>query len=134
MFNIDVREVIFLTKSMSKESFKSISVKNAEHYNWGGQCDGWHLVQSDSLSIIQERMPPGTAEVKHYHQKAHQFFFVLSGEATMEIGQETIRLNANEGIEIPALVPHQMRNDSSADVVFTVTSMPKSHGDRVVAE
>ncbi|MVM34061.1 cupin domain-containing protein [Spirosoma sp. HMF4905] len=117
---------------MKEESLQPISTQNAEHYTWGDQCDGWHLVKSDSLSIIQERMPPGTVEVKHYHQKSHQFFFVLAGEATMEIGQETIHLKANEGIEIPPLVPHQMRNDSSNDVVFTVTSMPKSHGDRIV--
>ncbi|QMW06017.1 cupin domain-containing protein [Spirosoma foliorum] len=117
---------------MPEDNPKIISTQNAEHYIWGAECDGWHLVKSDSLSIIQERMPPGTAEVKHYHRQSRQFFFVLSGEATMQIGQETIRLKANEGIEIPPLVPHQMRNDSLHDVVFMVTSTPKSHGDRVI--
>ncbi|MVM37578.1 cupin domain-containing protein [Spirosoma sp. HMF3257] len=119
---------------MSETHIKPISSQNAEHYTWGDQCDGWHLVKTDSLSIIQERMPPGTCEVKHYHQKAHQFFFILSGEATMEINQETIILEAHEGIEIPPLVAHQLRNDSTNDVVFTVTSMPKSHGDRIVVK
>jgi mannose-6-phosphate isomerase-like protein (cupin superfamily) len=117
---------------MTEKSFKTVSINNAEHYVWGDHCDGWHLVKTDSLSIIQERMPPGTSEVKHLHQKARQFFFVLSGEATLEIGNETMRLRVNEGVEIPPLVAHQMRNDSSSDLIFTVTSMPKSHGDRVV--
>ncbi|QIP14433.1 cupin domain-containing protein [Spirosoma aureum] len=119
---------------MRKKSVKTVSVNNAEHYVWGDNCDGWHLVKSDSLSIIQERMPPGTSEVKHFHRKARQFFFILSGEATMEIGNETTRLKAHEGVEILPLVAHQMRNDSSNDLVFTVTSMPKSHGDRVIVE
>ncbi|QHV93729.1 cupin domain-containing protein [Spirosoma endbachense] len=119
---------------MRKKSDITVSINNAEHYVWGDNCDGWHLVKSDSLSIIQERMPPGTSEVKHFHQKARQFFFVLSGEATLEIGDKTTRLTANEGVEIPPLVAHKMRNDSSSDLVFTVTSMPKSHGDRVVVE
>ncbi|GAB3946354.1 cupin domain-containing protein [Spirosoma harenae] len=111
-----------------------ISLENAEHYSWGSSCDGWYLVKSDSLSVIQERMPPGTSEVKHYHQKARQFFYILAGEATMEIGNETIRLKANQGVEIPPFVAHQMRNDSTNDLLFTVTSVPKSHGDRVIVE
>src|SRR5438046_570734 len=110
---------------------KVISTQNAEHYQWGKNCDGWHLVKSDALSIIQERMPPGTSEVNHYHEKARQFFFVLSGEATLEINSESTVLQAQQGIEVPAGTPHQMRNESTAEVVFIVTSMPKSHGDRV---
>jgi hypothetical protein len=36
------------------------STENAENYKWGNNCDGWHLLKSDSLSVIQERMPAGT--------------------------------------------------------------------------
>jgi len=107
-----------------------ISKEYAEHYQWGNQCDGWHLVKNKNLSVIHEQMPANTAEVYHYHQQAQQFFFVLSGTATMEIDGQRIVLQANEGIEIPALQPHQMRNDSLADVEFLVISQPNSRGDR----
>ncbi|PKF76460.1 cupin domain-containing protein, partial [Vibrio sp. vnigr-6D03] len=33
-----------------------ISRENAEHYVWGERCDGWHLVKSTSLSVIQEKV------------------------------------------------------------------------------
>jgi hypothetical protein len=36
-----------------------VSLENAEHYNWGGACDGWHLLKSAALSVIQESVPPG---------------------------------------------------------------------------
>ena len=36
-----------------------VSKKNAEHYVWGGDCDGWYLVKNDSLNVIEERLPPG---------------------------------------------------------------------------
>jgi mannose-6-phosphate isomerase-like protein (cupin superfamily) len=121
----------FTTQLMKKQPASVISVKNAEHYTWGAGCDGWHLVKSDELSIIQERMPPGTAEIKHYHQRARQFFFILSGEATLELDGETRVLREREGIEVPPGAPHQMRNQSNVDLLFTVTSTPKSHGDRV---
>ena len=67
-----------------------VSSENAEHYTWGGVCDGWHLLKSSNLSVIQERVPPGAAEVNHYHKKAHQFFYVLSGEATIEIKEKNM--------------------------------------------
>src|SRR5690349_7400948 len=107
-----------------------ISTNNAEHYTWGEDCDGWHLLKRDDLSVIQERVPPGRFEVKHLHNKSRQFFYILSGEATMVIGNQSVHLRATESIEIPPGAVHQFRNDSHEDVVFLVISSPKSHGDR----
>lgn len=56
---------------------------NAKHYIWKEVCDGWHLVDTVGLSVIQERMPPHTKEDMHRHQNAFQFFYILSGEAAM---------------------------------------------------
>lgn len=50
---------------------------NAEHYIWGENCDGWHLLKSDSLSVIQEKMPPGTKESLHFHSKAQQVNYTM---------------------------------------------------------
>ncbi len=85
-----------------------ISKQNAEHYLWGGICDGWHLVKNKELSVIHERMPVNTSEVRHFHNQAHQFFFVLSGTATLEVNGERITLNPQEGVEIAPLTPHQI--------------------------
>jgi len=46
------------------------SIQNTDHYTWGVNCDGWHLLKSDTLSVIQERMPHNTKEQLHYHQFA----------------------------------------------------------------
>jgi len=108
-----------------------ISKQHAPHYIWGTNCDGWHLMQHEGLSIIHERMPAHTAEVRHYHNISRQFFFVLSGEACMELDGEDIILEAQEGIEIPPGKPHQMQNRSSEDVEFLVISMPGTRGDRI---
>ncbi len=29
-----------------------ISIEKAEHYLWGGNCDGWHLLKRDDMSVI----------------------------------------------------------------------------------
>lgn len=108
-----------------------VSTKNAEHYQWGEQCDGWHLVKSSALSVIQERVPPGCCEGRHFHTKSEQFFFVLSGRATLEVDGEVFELAENQGCHVPRSTPHRLSNKGAVDLHFVVTSTPPSHGDRV---
>lgn len=113
---------------------KTIDTTNAEHYVWGSGCDGWHLLKRDDVSIIFERVSPGQAEVKHYHNASRQFFFILEGVGSFEFDNETVQLNKHQGIEIAPHIAHKFRNDSASDVQFIVVSFPKSHGDRVLTD
>jgi mannose-6-phosphate isomerase-like protein (cupin superfamily) len=107
------------------------STQTAEHYTWGNACDGWHLLRSDSLSVIQERMPPGTAEQRHFHERAQQVFFILAGAATFEVGEETVQVTAQESLHVPPNTPHRIANEGGEALHFLVISEPKAHGDRV---
>ena len=107
-----------------------ISRTTAEHYVWGQNCDGWHLVRTAGLSIIEERMPPGTTEVRHWHARSRQFFYVVSGTLSMEVEGERHELGPRTGIELAPGLAHQATNASAADVEFLVVSLPPSHGDR----
>jgi mannose-6-phosphate isomerase-like protein (cupin superfamily) len=78
-------------------------------------------------------MPPGTAEVRHYHQHAHQFFFVLGGALSLEINGLLHRLETRDGIQVPAGASHSVSNQSELPTEFIVVSSPPSHGDRVLA-
>lgn len=108
------------------------SIHTAEHYTWGDQCDGWHLLKTDSLSVIQENMPPGTAEQPHFHTRAQQLFYILSGTATFTVEGKEITAQANESLHIAAGVKHCIENRGNTHLQFLVISEPKSHGDRVV--
>ncbi|WP_029419952.1 cupin domain-containing protein [Alicyclobacillus macrosporangiidus] len=109
-----------------------ISKETADHYIWGEVCDGWHLSKGEDLSVIHEKMPPGTEEVRHYHERSRQFFFVLSGTATLEVNGQIETLSAHEGVEVPPGIPHQMMNRTDGDVEFLVISHPTSRGDRIL--
>ena len=109
------------------------SIESAEHYLWGANCDGWHLVKSAHLSVIQERMPPGAREARHYHERARQFFYILCGTATLEAAGVRRELEPGEGLEIPPGVPHQIFNEAAEALEFLVVSAPPSHGDRIAA-
>ncbi len=111
-----------------------ISIANADHYTWGSECDGWHMVRAATFSVIEERMPPGAVEQRHWHARAKQFFYVLSGTLKLEVEGATHDLPAGFGIELPAGTAHQARNDGDADVKFLVISSPPAQGDRREAD
>ena len=102
--------------------------KSSEHFIWGQNCDGWHLLKTDSLSVIQDA--PNTSEDLHYHQKAQQFFYVLLGQATFEMEGEIFEIKSNEGFYVAANKKHKIKNESNTDLHFLVISASKSHGDR----
>ena len=108
-----------------------ISTKTAEHYIWGEKCDGWHLLKRDDMSVIQERVPAGGAEVMHYHERARQFFYILEGEGRLVFADREIILQKGQGLEISPMVKHQFKNQSEAEVHFLVISVPSTRGDRI---
>lgn len=109
-----------------------VSIHNSEHYVWGEQCDGWHLLKQPDLSVIQERVPAGATEQKHYHSKSRQFFYVLTGRARMEFESHAIEFGPGEAIGVVPGVVHKFTNPFDNEVVFLVISSPSTSGDRVV--
>jgi mannose-6-phosphate isomerase-like protein (cupin superfamily) len=108
----------------------AVSIATAPHYVWGAVCDGWRLADGETLSVIEERMPPGTAEEWHVHDRARQFFYVLDGQATMRTTAGATEVPAGSGVEIAPGIAHQMANASSEAVRFLVISTPSTRNDR----
>ena len=111
-----------------------VSTNSVDPYHWGSESLGWHLLDSEALSIIEECVPPGDCEQRHFHQYSQQFFYVLQGIATIEMEGRLLSLRQGEGVHVPARCAHQLFNHEQEDLRFLVISSPKSHGDRVLAE
>jgi mannose-6-phosphate isomerase-like protein (cupin superfamily) len=105
--------------------------QNTEHYFWGNKCEGFHLVKTDNLSVIQEIMPPNTSEKLHYHNNSQQFFYILKGTATFEIEQEIFTVKKGNGIYIKSKIKHKIQNLQSKSLEFLVISQPTTRGDRI---
>jgi mannose-6-phosphate isomerase-like protein (cupin superfamily) len=101
-----------------------------DHYVWGNGCDGWVLVNTENLSVKQERMPPQTSEALHYHEKAQQFFFILKGIAIFEVQEKSFTVPAGEGFYIEALKKHRIINNTAEDLEFILSSQPSTNNDR----
>src|SRR3954453_14789561 len=100
------------------------------HYKWGNDCDGWVLVETEDLSVKQERMPAQALEALHYHEKAQQFFFILKGIATFEVEEKSFTVKAGEGFHVEALKKHRIINNTADDIEFILNSQPSTNNDR----
>lgn len=115
-------------------NLKKITLDTAERAVWGKAGAGWMLSSSAELSIAERLLAPGVREIKHYHEKAWQFFYVLEGIGTICVDGEEVELGPNEAIEVAAGARHQMVNSGEEDLKFVVISSPNSVGDRVELE
>ncbi|MBA3944846.1 MAG: AraC family ligand binding domain-containing protein [Herpetosiphonaceae bacterium] len=59
---------------------------------------------------------------------------MLSGTASFQLGEQIVTLMAQQGIEVPPEIVHQIRNSSSDPIEFLVISQPPTQGDRVTAD
>jgi mannose-6-phosphate isomerase-like protein (cupin superfamily)/predicted GNAT family N-acyltransferase len=108
-----------------------ISPENSEHYKWGDDCDGWHLLKSEKLSVIKELMPSGTSEQLHCHRKAQQLFHILSGTATFELNGKEEIVHAGDSFHIPPRSLHRIMNKNNQDLSFILISEPPGQSDRI---
>lgn len=107
------------------------SIENANHYKWGENADGWRLHDSETLTVISERMDARTSEVLHYHATSQQVFYVLSGEATFEVGPDILKVGRGESLAIPTRTLHKISNETDGDLSFLVISEPAIRQDRI---
>ena len=119
---------------MIRERANASAEDGGNHYQWGDHCDGWNMVNDPALSVKLERMPPKTAEQKHFHQRAQQFFYILKGEAVFEIQQESIHVKAEQGIHIKPGIEHRILNPGEVDLEFLLASQPSTANDRINIE
>jgi len=89
---------------------KVVNTNNAEHYHWGENAEAWHLLKTESLSVIEEQVPPGEQEQQHYHERANQFFYVMAGIATIELEGKIFEVPAGSDFYVKAKTLHQLFN------------------------
>ena len=77
-----------------------VDAANADHYVWDEVSDGWRLLDSAGLPVIEERAPVGAGEEWHVYDRATQFY-VLEGTAQLQTVDGIVDLVARRGFEIP---------------------------------
>ncbi len=78
-------------------SFNIIDISTVPSKTWGDNCFAWTLLDSAGMTVLQEEMPPNTADEMHYHEHSEQFVYVLEDEVTIDVGEDRVILAKHQG-------------------------------------
>jgi len=86
------------------------------------------LVAGGQLFVGLNCFEPGQAQQVHAHQGADKFYFLVSGKARMQVGEETRDAGAGDLVWAPAGVPHGVLEALDRTVMLVAIAPPPRHG------
>ncbi len=84
------------------------------------------IYDTEHAQVVHILLGPGES-LKRHVTPVDVFFYVLEGEGTVEIGEETRRVVKDTLVESPARVPHRWTNDGHGDLRILVVKVPRPH-------
>lgn len=91
--------------------FASLAVIKATAADTGGQ-----------MTIVEISEPPGAEAPLHVHHREDEAFWILEGDATFEVGGQTIQASAGDYLFGPRDVPHRYTvGDAGCRMLFICT-------------
>jgi mannose-6-phosphate isomerase-like protein (cupin superfamily) len=66
----------------------------------------------------------------HAHTRVRQVYFVLQGQATVDLGDRSESLRPGEALVIEPTTPHRISNRSKTALEFLVISSSRPRNDR----
>jgi mannose-6-phosphate isomerase-like protein (cupin superfamily) len=86
------------------------------------------LHHTEEQSLAEATLEPGQATERHYHARTEEIYFLLDGEAEMEVDGERRRVGPGDAVLIPARAWHQIH--AAAPLRFLCCCAPPySHED-----
>jgi mannose-6-phosphate isomerase-like protein (cupin superfamily) len=76
------------------------------------------------LGLAEIRHPPGTASQEHYHTRAEEVYYVLSGQGGVRVDGETRTVEPGDVVAIVPGERHKVWQEGTDDLVLLVTCVP----------
>ena len=88
-----------------------------------------NLLDSAVCKVKRLTVDPGQHLSLQYHSKRSEHWVVVSGTATVQLGDETMTLEPGHSIDIPLGAQHALGNDSSEPVIVIEVQMGSYFGE-----
>jgi mannose-6-phosphate isomerase-like protein (cupin superfamily) len=84
-------------------------------------------------SLAEARLKPGQSTTPHYHPRTEEIYYLLGGQARMQIGDDVRHVGPGDAIAIPPGQIHQITNTGNVELVFLCCCAPGyEHDDTVL--
>lgn len=89
----------------------------------------------ESYSVAQAVVPSGSSTLRHVHKRAEETYYILEGEALVEVAGESERVGPGDAVLIPAGAPHRLTAVGPRQVIMLCICCPAyAHGDTELLE
>jgi mannose-1-phosphate guanylyltransferase len=124
---VDTRDAIVIAKKGSTQKVKELvaevkkintemtNVHTTAHRPWGTYTI---LEESQSYKVKQITVRPGAKLSLQYHHHRSEHWIVVSGIATVTVGEKTFDLKQNESTYIPKEAQHRLANNTKENLVL----------------
>ncbi|MHC4177793.1 MAG: cupin domain-containing protein [Planctomycetota bacterium] len=86
-------------------------------------------------TLAEARLPAGGATTPHHHVETEEIYYILHGQGSMRVGEETRRVGPGDAIAIPPGASHQITNTGTEPLKFLCCCAPGyEHEDTVLEE
>ena len=75
-------------------------------------------------SLAEARVAPGVTTALHFHCRAEEIYFVVSGRGRMRLGEEWRDVGPGDAVAIPPGEVHQITNAGTEVLVFLCCCAP----------
>jgi mannose-6-phosphate isomerase-like protein (cupin superfamily) len=75
-------------------------------------------------SLAEARLAPGASTTPHHHKVTEEIYYILTGTASMTLGDETRPVGPGDAIAIPPGLRHTITNTGLQELVFLCTCAP----------
>jgi mannose-6-phosphate isomerase-like protein (cupin superfamily) len=75
-------------------------------------------------SLAEATLHPGGQTERHHHRVSEEMYYLLDGDALMEIDGEERRVTVGDAVLIPVGAWHQITNAGDGDLRFLCTCSP----------
>jgi quercetin dioxygenase-like cupin family protein len=103
-----------------------------EHLTWGGPAAASVTIMIDptnsgptGLCVLSQSLEPGSSVPPHYHAKAEQVLFIVSGHGEISIAGHQVTAQPGATVHVPKGVVHAITNTGHEPLrILEVTSPP----------
>jgi mannose-6-phosphate isomerase-like protein (cupin superfamily) len=91
------------------------------------------LEHTERQSLAEATVQPGGETAEHYHPRAEEIYYFVSGRGRMRLGKEEASVRAGDCVVIPPGTPHKLWNSQPDPMVLLCCCAPPySHDDTVI--
>jgi mannose-6-phosphate isomerase-like protein (cupin superfamily) len=80
--------------------------------------------KSTNHSVAHVVIAPDKSSLLHFHPQAEESYYILAGEAKIEIGDDVATLRPGQTVLIPPPLPHKIYNTGHGNLVLLVVCVP----------